>query len=488
MLNTFPLIENIPFINPVRVFPIFNDYKYPFFLDSGMSKYGLGQYSFIGFDPFLVFKSKGENVEIFAGDFRRGDPYDQPIQFHGDPFAILRQIIDQYKLPILPDLPSFLGGGVGYFSYEMKNLIEKLPVKAMDDIDIPDCIVCLYDVILIFDHKQKQAYISSSGFPEQDNNLRQKRAIYRIKWVKDRLKETGEVKSEKLKVKSEELGERGQEHKPTESITSNLTHEEYIQAVIKAKEYIAQGDIYQVNLSQRLMTNLVVPPFRLYQQLRRINPAPFGSYLDFGEVVIAGSSPERFLSVEGKIVETRPIKGTRPRGENRAEDKRLRQELLLSEKDRAELMMIVDLLRNDLGRVCKYGSIVVKNIRRLESHPTVFHTVATICGELSTRHDRFDLLKACFPGGSITGAPKIRAIEIINELEPNKRHIYTGCIGYLSFTGSMDMNIAIRTFLIKGNQVYFHVGGGIVADSSPEDEYMETFHKGKALIKAVEIA
>ncbi|MBI4753338.1 aminodeoxychorismate synthase component I [Candidatus Desantisbacteria bacterium] len=472
-------MENIPFIDPARVFSIFNDYKYPFFLDSGMSKYGLGQYSFIGFDPFLMFKSKGKDVEIFAKDSRKGDPCDR--KFYGDPFFVLRHIIDQYKLPILPDLPSFLGGGVGYFSYEMKNLIEKLPAKAMDDIDIPDCIVCLYDVIIIFDHKHRQAYISSSGFPEQ-GRLRQKRAINRIKWVKNRLKETGSRK--------QGSGVRGQGSgiKPTESITSNLTHEEYIQAVIKAKEYIAAGDIYQVNLSQRLMTSITVPPFELYQQLRRINPAPFGSYLDFGEVVIAGSSPERFLSVEGKMVETRPIKGTRPRGRNMIEDKRLGQELLLSEKDRAELMMIVDLLRNDLGRVCKYGSVVVKNIRKLEAYSTVFHTVATICGELSLRHNRFDLLKACFPGGSITGAPKIRAMEIIDELEPNKRHIYTGCIGYLSFSGSMDMNIAIRTFLIKGNQAYFHVGGGIVADSSPEDEYMETLHKGKALIKAVEMA
>ncbi|MFH1897938.1 MAG: aminodeoxychorismate synthase component I [Candidatus Desantisbacteria bacterium] len=478
MLNTFPLIENIPFIDPARVFPIFKDYKYSFFLDSGMSKYGLGQYSFLGFDPFLIFKSKGENVEI---DSRMGNTCDRPIQFHGDPFAILRQTIDQYKLPILPDLPSFLGGGVGYFSYEMKNLIEKLPAKAMDDIDIPDCIVCLYDVILIFDHKQGQAYIASSGFPEHDNNLRHKRAINRIKWVKDCLQDMIPTQ-----IQDRWTGTSPVPTHSNKSITSNLTHEEYIQAVIKAKEYIAAGDIYQVNLSQRLMTNITVPPFELYQQLRRINPAPFGSYLDFGEVVIAGSSPERFLQVEGKMVETRPIKGTRPRGGNRIEDKRLGQELLLSEKDRAELMMIVDLLRNDLGRVCKYGSVVVKNIRRLEAYPTVFHTVATICGELSSDHDRFDLLKACFPGGSITGAPKIRAMEIIDELEPNKRHIYTGCIGYLSFTGSMDMNIAIRTFLIKGNQVYFHVGGGIVADSSPEDEYMETLHKGKALIKAVD--
>ncbi|MFH1962267.1 MAG: aminodeoxychorismate synthase component I [bacterium] len=542
MIDSFPLIEHITFIDPAQVFPIFNDQRYRFFLDSGMNGYGLGQYSFIGFDPFLVFKSRGENIEIWTGTTSK--------DLCGNPFTILRQIIDQYKLPVpemLPTLPSFLGGGVGYFSYEMGNLMEELPVKAMDDLNIPDCIICLYDIILIFDHKQGQAYISSSGFPEQggsssgggsssDNSPRHKRAINRIKWVKDRLQlsihvESGTSDSEQIQVMEvlpylslqpnetdRQTETRGSASSPVpthlplqltelitlnppqkvsprlrvsacdipgEFITSNFTQEEYIQAVTKAKQYIDSGDIYQVNLAQRLMTSISVPPFKLYQQLRKINPAPFGTYLDFDEIVIAGSSPERFIMVEDNYVETRPIKGTRPRGKDRSEDKKLKRELLASEKDKAELIMIVDLLRNDLGRVCQYGSVIVNDIRRIETYPTVFHTVATICGKLSPDHDRFDLLKACFPGGSITGAPKIRAMEIIDELEPNKRHIYTGSIGYLSFTGSMDLNIAIRTFLIKDNQVYFHIGGGIVADSLPEDEYLETLHKGKALIEAL---
>ncbi len=526
MLNSFfmeavsPVIERIPFIDPHHVFSALNDQsgqKYPFFLDSGMNRYMTGRYSFIGFDPFLIFKSKGENIEVLTVGMNGSSS----IQLHGNPFTILRQIIDQYKLSMpdmLSQLPSFLGGGVGYFSYEMRNLIEELPAKAVDDLNIPDCMVCLYDVILIFDHKQRQAYISSSGFPEQ-GSLRHKRALCRIKWMKDRL-QLAEVLSGKGSIANNPVVERSRNErsrngisgKPVSAhsllqlpevllpnkaaplaeaaplataITSNFTREEYIQAVTRAKEYIASGDIYQVNLAQRIMTSISVPPFELYQRLREINPAPFGSYLDFNEVVIAGSSPERFVMVEGSYVETRPIKGTRPRGKNRAEDKKFKEELLLSEKDKAELIMIVDLLRNDLGRVCQHGSVVVKDMRRIETYPTVFHTVATICGRLSAENDRFDLLEACFPGGSITGAPKIRAMEIIDELEPNKRHIYTGSIGYLSFTGSMDLNIAIRTFLIKNNQVYFHVGGGIVADSSPEDEYMETLHKGKALIEAL---
>ncbi|MDI6781264.1 MAG: aminodeoxychorismate synthase component I [bacterium] len=527
MLNSFslkaasPVIKRIPFIDPAHVFPAFNDQsgqKYLFFLDSGMNRYGLGRYSFIGLDPFLIFKSKGENIEVLT----IGMNGSSSMQLQGNPFTILRQIVDQYKLSMpdmLSQLPSFLGGGVGYFSYEMRNLIEELPAKAMDDLNIPDCMVCLYDVILIFDHKQRQAYISSSGFPEQ-GSLRHKRALCRIGWVKDRL-QLAEVFSVKGSIANNLVVERNRngisvKSIPTQSllqlpevllpnegallpegltlpewltlattITSNFTREEYIQAVARVKEYIASGDIYQVNLAQRIMNSISVPPFELYQQLRKINPAPFGSYLDFDEVVIAGSSPERFIMVESGYVETRPIKGTRPRGKNRAEDKRFKEELLLSEKDKAELIMIVDLLRNDLGRVCQHGSVVVKDMRMIETYPTVFHTVATICGKLSPGNDRFDLLKACFPGGSITGAPKIRAMEIIDELEPNKRHIYTGSIGYLSFTGSMDLNIAIRTFLIKNNQVYFHVGGGIIADSLPEDEYLETLHKGKALIEAL---
>jgi len=270
--------------------------------------------------------------------------------------------------------------------------------------------------------------------------------------------------------------------------SSNFTPEEYIKAVGKVREYIAAGDVFQVNLSQRFEANLTVPPYALYRRLRQVNPAPFASYLNFDGVTVVSASPERFLKLQGDLVETRPIKGTRPRGKDSVEDAALAQELLHSIKDRAENIMIVDLERNDLGRVCRYGSIKVTELAILETFPTVFHLTSTIVGRLRQDKSNIDLLKAAFPGGSITGAPKVRAMEIIDELEPTKRSIYTGSIGYLSFNGDIDLNIVIRTFLIKGDKAYFQVGGGIVYDSNPEAEYRETLDKAKALIQALQLA
>lgn len=273
-------------------------------------------------------------------------------------------------------------------------------------------------------------------------------------------------------------------------LDANFTKEEYISAVKKVKGYIASGDVYQVNLSQRFTTNLELPPFELYRCLRKINPSPFAAYLNFGKVTVISSSPERFLhfSSNNRVVHTRPIKGTRPRGKTPAEDSALAKELLSSEKDRAELIMIVDLERNDLSRVCEFGSVFVPELIKVEKHPTVYHLVSTITGRLPVDKSRIDILKASFPGGSITGAPKIRAMEIIDELEPTKRGIYTGSIGYFSFTGNMDLNIVIRTFIVKDNMAYFQVGGGIVSDSDPEGEYYETLDKGKALMEALNMA
>jgi para-aminobenzoate synthetase component 1 len=272
------------------------------------------------------------------------------------------------------------------------------------------------------------------------------------------------------------------------AIRANFTPEEYIKAVDRVREYIAAGDVFQVNLSQRFEANLKVSPYELFRRLRQVNPAPFASYLNFGEVTIASASPERFLKVQGDLVETRPIKGTRPRGRDLAEDESLAQELLHSIKDKAENVMIVDLERNDLGRVCRYGSIKVTELAILETFPTVFHLTSTVVGRLRQGESNIDLLKATFPGGSITGAPKIRAMEIIDELEPTKRSVYTGSIGYLGFDGDIDLNIVIRTFLIKKDKAYFQVGGGIVYDSNPQAEYIETLDKAKALIQALQLA
>ncbi len=270
-------------------------------------------------------------------------------------------------------------------------------------------------------------------------------------------------------------------------IISNFTRDDYLVAVRRAKEYIAAGDIYQVNLSQRFTTDLKISPFELYMRLRMRNPAPFAAYLNFDDVAIVSSSPERFLlySEETRSVHTRPIKGTRPRGATPEEDRKLANELLNSEKDRAELLMIIDLERNDLGRVCEIGTVRVPELIVLEKYATVYHLVSTVVGKLPPDKDRIDLLKATFPGGSITGAPKIRSMEIIDELEPTKRSVYTGAIGYLCCTGNMDVNIVIRTFIINNGKGYFQVGGGIVADSEPEAEYQETLDKAKALFDAL---
>lgn len=461
-----PIIKEIPIkFEPVKIFSLFKEDNYPFFLDSGMNKYNLGRYSFIGFDPFVVFKSRYKNIEIFEGNTKK--------QFEDNPFDVLRALINQYKLQKIPNLPSFIGGAVGYLSYEMRHLIEDLPGKGIDDLKIPDCIFCLYDLIIIFDHLKRKIYISSSGLPE-NGRIGEIKANSRVNQTLSKLSQVCELEVVKKLPSVNDV-----------IIVSNFTQEEYLQAVRVAKEYICAGDIYQVNLSQRLTANLFIDEFELYKRLRKINPAPFACFLDLKDVIIASCSPERFLYVEGKKVITRPIKGTRPRGKTKVEDLRLKNALKLSTKDKAELIMIVDLLRNDLGRVCKYGSVKVKEISKLETHPTVFHTVGIISGELNEDKDIFDLLQACFPGGSITGAPKIRAMEIIDELEPTKRHIYTGAIGYLSFTQSMDLNIAIRTFVIKDNKAHFHIGSGIVADSLPQEEYFETIYKGKALIHAL---
>lgn len=456
------LIEEIPFQDPVSIFYPFKDEEYGFLLESAAISKDIGRFSFIGRDPFLVIKSKGNRIMLIEEGVE--------LEKRGDVFEVIRETLNNFKIRDTEVSP-FLGGGVGYLGYDLCHLIEKLPSHSLDDLGLPECILCFYDAVIVIDLILRRAFICSTGFPEKGR--------MRIKKAKRRL---GEL-LKKISEQREDVPTETDPNPPT--ISSNFKKRDYLEAVRIAKQYIEKGDIYQVNLSQRLSASIRIPPFELYRRLRAINPSPFASLLSFGDVAIVSSSPERFLRLIGREVQTRPIKGTRPRGKNPDEDKRLIEELLGSEKDRAELLMIVDLLRNDLGRVCTYNSVKVEELVRIEAHPTVFHSVATITGTLRLDVDRIDLIKACFPGGSITGAPKIRAMEIIDELEPTKRGVYTGSIGYFSFSGGMDLNIVIRTFVIKDGVAYFQVGGGIVADSDPEEEYIETLHKGKALIDAV---
>jgi para-aminobenzoate synthetase component 1 len=376
---------------------------------------------------------------------------------------------------------------VGYLSYDLCHFIERVPAKAIDDLQLPECCLGFYDVVITFDHLEQRTYIASSGFPEQDEGRRLKKASERLEQVKAALERHRRGWSRQSAPSKESKRSLPNEISGT-ALRSNFTHDDYIRAVETAREYITSGEIYQVNLSQRFEGGLTTPPYDLYQRLRSINPAPFAAYLNFDEVTVLSSSPERFLKLDGDRVETRPMKGTRPRGHSAAEDASLAAELQSSVKDRAENVMIVDLERNDLGKVCRIGTVNVSELCTLEKYATVFQLTSCVEGRLADGKNRIDLLEACFPGGSITGAPKIRAMEIIDELEPTRRSVYTGSIGYLSFSGQMDLNIVIRTILVKNDRVYLQVGGGIVYDSEPEAEYQETLHKAKALFQALNLS
>jgi para-aminobenzoate synthetase component 1 len=460
------IVELDTFLSPLEAFEHFKDRKFSFFLDSGMDTEKLGRYSFIGSNPFLVLSTSGNTGHLTQGTAKA--------RITGNPFDMLRRLLEFYRLDPAPAPVPFTGGAVGYLSYDLCHFIEQLPQKAVDDLHLPECYFGFYDAVVAFDNKEHKTYIVASGFPERDENKRLARAARRITEIRDKL--AGPPPQTKLFLDSS----------PEPSVLkSNFTRQGYASTVAKARQYIIDGEIIQVNLSQRFEADISIPPWELYRRLRQINPAPFAGYLGFEGVSIVSASPERFIRRSGDIVETRPIKGTRPRGKTEVEDQSLAAELLASTKDRAENTMIVDLERNDLGRICRIGSVAVTELAALETFPTVFHLTSTITGRLKEGVDTIDILKATFPGGSITGAPKIRAMEIIDELEPTRRSVYTGSIGYLGFNGDLDLNIAIRTFIVKEGRAYFQVGGGVVYDSNPEAEYQETLHKGKALFDAL---
>ena len=457
-----PIIKELP--NPpsaVSLFSAIKDRPYSFFLDSSLRDTRLGRFSILGSDPFLVFRSKRDSVLL---EWAPG----KTENFKCDPFTALKKIMKQYAMPAASlKVPFASCGGVGYFAYDLKDFVEELPDTARDDIGMADCVVGFYDAAVICDNITKKAYIASSS-------ARAKTKVEELKGLLSRLK----PQNLPAAGAADSLGR----------VESNFTRSSYAEAIMRAKLYIKRGDIYQVNLSQRFSASFEEDPFSLYLRLRDFSPAPFSAYLNFGDTVILSSSPERFLLKDGDYIETRPIKGTRPRGAGPFEDMLLAKELLESAKDRAEHIMIVDLERNDLGRVCEYGSVKVTEPVVLEKYANVFHLVSTVAGRTRPGMDALDCLRAAFPGGSITGAPKIRAMEIIEELEPVKRSVYTGAIGYLSFDGRMDTSIVIRTFVIKDRKIYFQVGGGIVADSDPDAEYNETIDKARGLMAALGVS
>lgn len=458
-MNQIAVEEIQTSLDSFQVYKLFAARKQSFFLDSGMNPERLGRYSFIGADPFLCLESEGRQISVRE----KG----RETQIEGNPFEVLRTYLRLYKTENTTEFP-FAGGAVGFFSYDIGRQLELLPEEAVDDLHLPDMVMGFYADVVVIDHITGKTYAVSSVLPEPDILKARDRAV--------RLKNFVEAGSVPGIEPADDLSDI---YMPC--LESNFTPEGYCNAVDRVRDYIREGDVYQVNLSQRFSTRTGRNPLEIYASLRRINPAPFAAYLDYGTFRILSSSPERFLSLRNGAVETRPIKGTLPRGHTPAEDEAQRRVLLNSEKDRAENLMIVDLMRNDLGKVCKIGSVKVPELFAIEAYPTVFHMVSTVTGELLDTCDAVGCITAAFPGGSITGAPKVRAMEIIDELEPNRRHIYTGSIGYLGFDGDMDMNIAIRTILMQGDRASYQVGGGIVWDSVPEKEYRETLDKGVAL-------
>ncbi|MGQ9704580.1 MAG: aminodeoxychorismate synthase component I [Actinomycetota bacterium] len=434
---------------------------YACFLDSSLVMEHLGNYSFIGYQPFLVLSTRGHRCRWHT---RTGSTWET----EENPFLALRRVLQAFRVEGDPvsipgGYPPFTGGGMGYLAYELGRYIERLPGRAVDDLGLPELCFAFYDRVLAHDHRAGLTWLCVLHPFDPEAVLEEARWWERADAPSYPAPEgEGEVR-----------------------FVSNFTRDAYLQAVRRVKEYIYAGDIYQANLSQRFQATLRDHPWILYRRLRCLNAAPFSAYFNAVEGQICSSSPERFLKGEGRRVETRPIKGTRRRSDDPEEDRRLADELRSSPKDRAELSMIVDLERNDLGRVCSYGTVRVEEHAVIEHYATVHHLVSTVVGELHPGKDVVDLLRASFPGGSITGAPKIRSMEIIDELEPTARSVYTGSIGYLGFNGNFDLNIAIRTIIVKGNTAYFQVGGGIVADSVPEDEYQETLDKGKALFRSI---
>jgi para-aminobenzoate synthetase component I len=457
-----PLVREIDYADPVVLFAPFAGDRYASLLDSALAGGPQGRYAFIAVEPFRVLTSKDGVIAI---DGERS---------LGNPFEVLRRELSACSLQPIPELPPLQGGVVGYFGYELVRHLERVPPARADDMQFPDLALGFHDVLIAVDHADRRAWLLSSGLPATHPTARWQRAMERLDAVSARLAAGSRPAPPPVPVEAA-------------AVTSNFTRSEYEAVVQHVVDYILAGDIFQANLSQRFMAPLPagMTAFDLYRRLRDLNPAPFAAFLRFDDVEVVSASPERFLSLRGSRVETCPIKGTRPRGQTVAEDLALADELLASEKDRAENVMIVDLLRNDLSRVCRDRSVEVPKLCALESFATVHHLVSTIVGELQPGLTAVDLLAACFPGGSITGAPKIRAMEIIAELEPTRRGPYCGSIGYIGFDGSMDTSIVIRTYAIRNRRVTFQAGGGIVADSTPADEYEETLAKARALIAAL---
>ncbi|HET7563370.1 MAG TPA: aminodeoxychorismate synthase component I [Gemmatimonadaceae bacterium] len=476
--------ELVPAPDPVESCARFADLPYRIFLDSARDPERLGRYSFLAADPATLVRSKGAHTECIA----LADGATHALDGHA--LRAARALLAPHTRAARAGLPPFQGGVAGYIAYDWGAQLERLPAPRYDDLAISDVVLGLYDWVVAWDHLEQRAWIISTGLPCTGDE-RDRRAAERLAMVRNHLSAPSpEARRPDAVAPARDAPPRAPSYPVREpgvpaslDLRSSFTHRGYLDAVERVREYILAGDIFEANLSQRLEAPLREPPWSLYCRLRAINPAPFAAFLDFGDVRILSASPERFLRLTPeRDVEARPIKGTSARGISPEHDAALGRALADSAKDRAENLMIVDLLRNDLSRVCVPGTVRAPELFALEHYSTVHHLVSTVIGRLAPGADAVDLLEATFPGGSITGAPKIRAMEIIAELEPSRRGVYCGSIGYLSVTGALDLSIVIRTYLALEGRVYFSVGGAITVDSDPEQEYLETLAKGRALI------
>jgi len=476
---------------PAEVFARFARLPGCFYLDSALGDHELSRFSYIGAEPFFTLKSRGTVMDIVEGKKVRHQK--------GNPLEVLAAMLQRHQVSSGTTFVPFIGGAVGYIGYEFGRHTTGIPLKAPDDLGLPELAFNFYRKLLAFDHHERRWYVAAADFSTSHGPSVRKRLSADIEKMAA-LAEGTEIAAPSPvltraagdAVIADPLDDDLAHFAESPIVTdgpypwrSSLTHDQYVDAVRAIKERISRGDIYQANLTQRFHATTSSDPVALYQALREVNPAPYGCYLDLGECLIAGQSPELFLSIRGRSVETRPIKGTRPRGATEVLDEQLKRELVDSAKDQAELVMITDLLRNDLGRVCQPGSIEAGDTTRLESFPKVHHLVSIIRGELAHGRSLADVLQATFPGGSITGAPKLKAMEILDGIEPVARGPYTGAMGLIGFDGSVDLNVAIRTFVIRGQDVYFGAGGGIVADSDPEDEYAESLAKARGMLEAL---
>lgn len=457
---------------PVSVLMKLQEKDHVYLLESVEGGEKWGRYSFLGTDAGVIFQVRGEEVIITE----KGQVAKRA--HNGNPMQYLRELLSRYRPVTVPGLPRFYGGAVGYLGYDMVRYFEKLPGGQLDDLDLDEAVFVVSDSMMIFDNIRHTIKVVACAFTEDAESLEDAYAASCCK-IEDMIKLLSQPATHQEKD-AEDTGEV--------SFTSNMTEQQYEAVVEKAKEYITAGDIIQVVLSQRFQTNCQSNPVDLYRALRFVNPSPYLFFLKLGDATLIGSSPEVMVRLEEQTMELRPIAGTRMRGKTEQEDRQLSDELLSDEKERAEHVMLVDLGRNDLGRVAATGSVQVNQYMVVEKYSHVMHLVSNVRAQLARGRDAFDVLAATFPAGTLTGAPKIRAMEIIDELEPLKRGTYGGAVGYFSFSGNMDFCITIRTMLVKDGRIYIQAGAGIVYDSVPEKEHQESLNKARAMLQAVRLA